>query len=257
MRVFQKAEQVASFMRTSRNPLPLVLDMFRLKSKDYAAECQGLTFELNAGAFEWFTVLENVIREDYFSDGITLSKGDTVIDIGANFGSFCVVAAQRVGAEGRVVAFEPNPAIFERLVRNIKNNGLSHITAHNEAVSGTEGEIELFVHQRSAFSTVVGSVDRRSNTHARSVMIRCRAIASILESLPGGIDLLKIDCEGSEYDIIASLSAADAARIRQISMEVHTVEGRDEAEIGARLRELGFVVNEALPKLTALRTTCR
>ena len=85
--------------------------MLRLKSTDYVAECKGIKFQLEARSFEWFTVLENVIREDYFTDGVQLTEGATVVDIGANFGSFCILAAKKVGPTGKVFAYEPSSSV--------------------------------------------------------------------------------------------------------------------------------------------------
>src|SRR3954447_18556523 len=100
----------------SSDPVPLVMDSLRMMRRDYNAECGGLKFNLKGKCGEWFTVVENVIREDYFKHGITLAPGDTVIDIGANFGSFTAAAARRVSPTGVVISFEPDPITFQRLL---------------------------------------------------------------------------------------------------------------------------------------------
>lgn len=51
---------------------------------------------------------------------ITLSPGDTVIDVGANAGIFAVCAAQAAGPTGRVLALEPSPAASECARFNVK-----------------------------------------------------------------------------------------------------------------------------------------
>jgi FkbM family methyltransferase len=253
MNISEKMKQVTAFIRTSETPLPLVLDLLRLQSADYLAECKGVKFDLRAGSFEWFTVLENIIREDYFADGVHLAEGATVLDIGANFGSFCILASKKVGPTGKVVAFEPNPAVFDRLVNNIRINKISNIQAFGEAVSDKDGYFTLNIHQRTAFSTLVDSVDERSNEGATDLKVRTRSINTLISEMGCDIDLLKIDCEGSEYSILQSFDPQLARRVRQISMEVHKIDGHDESEIGVLLRKLGFTVHEALPKLTAFR----
>ena len=57
----------------------------------------------------------------YFQHGITLPKGGTVIDVGANIGIFAAHAAKRVSSSGRVIACEPLPAMFAALQYNMKS----------------------------------------------------------------------------------------------------------------------------------------
>lgn len=66
----------------------------------------------------------------YFRHGITLAKGDTVIDVGANIGIFAAQAAREVSNSGRVIACEPLPATFAALQHNTQsllNPGMSTI----------------------------------------------------------------------------------------------------------------------------------
>jgi Methyltransferase FkbM domain len=61
------------------------------------------------------------------------------------------------------------------------------------------------------------------------------------------IDLLKIDVEGAELDVLNGIAAADWPRIRQISMESHTSDGRAD-DVISLLTTRGFVVSKARPK---------
>src|SRR5260370_19378228 len=69
----------------------------------------------------------------------------TVVDIGAHGGYFSLIGASRVGATGRVYAFEPYPASFEELQRNIEPNGYKNIHAVRKAVSDRTGVHKLLV----------------------------------------------------------------------------------------------------------------
>ncbi|VFU08221.1 FkbM family methyltransferase [Methylocella tundrae] len=252
MDVKAKAIQVTSIYRASSDPIPLVLDLLRLKRSNYVAECKGFKFELKAKCGEWYTVFENLIQEDYLKHGVSLSKGDIVLDIGANFGAFTALASAKVGQTGKVIAFEPDPLIHQRLNQNINSNGLGNVITFNEAVSGKDGEMSFFVHPKSAFSTLMDSVDQRGNSGATQIKVKSRSINSIISNIDGEISLLKIDCEGSEYSILESLDKDLSFRIKQISMEVHKVPNRNEKEISVMLRKLGFTVNDTFP-LTAFR----
>jgi len=55
---------------------------------------------------------------------------------------------------------------------------------------------------------------------------------------------LKLDCEGSEYGIVRSLSPELAARISQITMEMHSVPGESETELDSKLKQYGFMLDD-------------
>src|ERR1044071_6938865 len=56
-----------------------------------------------------------------------LGPGDCYLDVGANIGVHVLTAAERVGAQGQVIAVEPNPDIFERLKSNLRLNRVSNV----------------------------------------------------------------------------------------------------------------------------------
>src|ERR1700730_3314616 len=58
-----------------------------------------------------------------------LKEGMTLVDVGANVGYYTLLAASLVGRRGRVLAFEPSPYAFERLVETIRRNNLSQVCA--------------------------------------------------------------------------------------------------------------------------------
>jgi len=119
-----KSREIAAFWRHSRTPLRLTLDTLRLESAPFVAvTSDSIKVELRPGAGESFTLYENLIRRDYLAYGICLGPGATVVDIGANLGTFTVLAASIVGPAGRVIAFEPESATFARLQANVALNG--------------------------------------------------------------------------------------------------------------------------------------
>lgn len=158
-----------------------------------------------------------------------------VIDIGAQIGSFSVFAASK-GAN--IVAYEPDPANYATLLENIRLNGLEgKIKAYNDAVWSTKGHITLYdscSENLGAHSAVFARNPERG-TKVPTVTLDDIFEMNALDTC----DFLKIDCEGSEFEIMKSQSMR---RVKAFSMEVHgfaTTEG-EYKKFRTMLEEYGF-----------------
>ncbi len=60
--------------------------------------------------------------QEYFDAGASLSRGATVLDVGANIGTFAISAAKRCEGDVRLFCFEPVPPLFGALERNLREN---------------------------------------------------------------------------------------------------------------------------------------
>ena len=73
-----------------------------------------------------------------------LCPGDTFIDVGANIGWFTILAAHKVGPNGRVYAFEPRSDRYERLVRSVVENGFeARCIVEKIGLGSAETELDL------------------------------------------------------------------------------------------------------------------
>jgi FkbM family methyltransferase len=215
-----------------------------LKDAPFVAISQGVKLYIEPRAGESFTFFENLIRQDYLRNGITLLTGDTVIDIGANIGTFAVLARSVVGPTGRVIAIEPTRKAFAKLEKNVLMNDFGNIVCVQVAIEDKPGKIALKVQPKSAFSSAYGVNGGEGDVE----IVPCLTLSQIFEEYQiEQAHLLKIDCEGSEYGIFESLSPELAARIHQISMEVHPVKKRTADSIRRNLEGLGFEVRPGYP----------
>jgi FkbM family methyltransferase len=224
--------------------LALLGDSLHLRRSPYVAcNRQGLALSLLPGRGEWFTFYENLVRQDYLSGSEALATGDHVIDIGANIGAFAVLAGSKVGPSGRVFAYEPDPVTCERLRANVRLNGLENVViVENCAVGAAAGEATFYRHAKNAYSSLMDGVGGRVHEHVESFPVPVAGIAEVIARTGAAIKLLKVDCEGSEYDLIDALDAQSAAGIRQIAMEVHPVEGRSMEQLRTRIESWGMRV---------------
>ena len=177
-------------------------------------------------------------KYDYF--GYRVAPGDVVVDIGANIGLFSVYAAKVCRAE-RVISFEPFPENFEMLRKNAEQNQLDSITCVNQAVAGNRGMRTLILDSTDAGSHSLVSGVATAPT-GRSVKVDCCTLDEVFQRFAlSRIDYLKMDCEGSEYEILEN-AVSRLGQIRRISMETHTTPDRKAEDLEKLLCGHGFTV---------------
>lgn len=131
-----------------------------------------------------------------------LQPGSVFVDVGANVGYFSVVAASVVGSDGQVIAFEPDPANFLLLQANCELNALgSRVEAVQAGLSTSEyaGRLYLSEDNLGDHQIYAGAGDRSS------LPIRLYNGSDYLQPRLERLDLLKIDTQGSEYQVMAGL----------------------------------------------------
>jgi FkbM family methyltransferase len=179
-------------------------------------------------------------KREYDFEGFDYGEGATILDIGANQGIFTLYAA-RNGAS--VYAFEPCAENIDLLRRNVARNCLEGtVYVHESAVTGRQSEVKLFVGTDRRGGILSGSAsivsDNRGGTGVMSRIVDAVPVNELFERCGvGGCDLVKIDCEGAEYEIFDAISEENLHRIKRIAVEFHRKGGNGIAE---RLMKAGF-----------------
>jgi FkbM family methyltransferase len=131
-----------------------------------------------------------------------LRPGMLVVDAGANFGHFGMVAADCVGPEGQVFSFEPHGPTFAMLEANAALNGFPHLRTVRAALSDSDGEAVLVTDSANAggHSLDAGNVGMAGNES----VVPVRTLDSYLaEHAPGRrLGMLKIDVQGFEAQLL-------------------------------------------------------
>lgn len=126
-----------------------------------------------------------------------IRPGMVVADVGANIGEYTVLAANRVGAQGRILAFEPNPEAFERLVGNVDLNGFSTVECFSFALSDRAHTGLLHVPKGE-----LGLGSLREDQTGDEIAVEVRTLDSVVDNTTGGqLDVLKVDVEGFEEQV--------------------------------------------------------
>ncbi len=186
---------------------------------------------------------KEIFMEDAYLTGLEneLQENPIIVDIGANAGFFTIFAAS-VFKGARVLAYEPIPSNFAQLKRNKDVNPDADITVFNEAVSGSTGFITLAYDPEDSFTTSASIIERNDGQDGR-IEVPSIDITGLFEKM--GIekcDLIKIDCEGAEYEILYSCPDDTLNKIDQAAIEVHrgTEKGQDMESLKAYMESKGF-----------------
>ena len=125
-----------------------------------------------------------------------VSKGDWVIDIGANIGHYTNKLSELVGATGRVLAFEPIPTTFTHLAQNTLYCKHNNITLFNTAVSEETASVGMSIPNFSSglknyYQASISPQIKETDTAVLTLSIDSLQIEH-------KIKLIKIDAEGHE-----------------------------------------------------------
>lgn len=131
-----------------------------------------------------------------------ISKGDVVLDIGANIGYYTLIFAKLVGEEGKVFAFEPDPDNFALLKKNIEINGYRNVILIPKAVSNETGKTKLFLcEDNKGDHRIYDPHDGR-----KSIEVEVIRLDDYYKSYNGKIDFIKMDIQGAEGGAIQGMS---------------------------------------------------
>ena len=142
-------------------------------------------------------------------------SGMTALDVGAYVGYYTLLLARRVGERGRVIAFEPNPAVRAVLERNVSLNGYRQVTICDYGLFSQAGGHSL---------EGPDSLQSRLAGPALGREIRVEAFDRCREKLGlQALDLVKLDVEGAELDVLQGMRLSLAEWHPALLVEVHPV----------------------------------
>lgn len=125
-----------------------------------------------------------------------IKKGDVVIDCGAYQGVLSILASQMVGENGKVIAFEPDPANYKMLLENLKQNNISNVITINKGLWSEETQIKFCMDDR-------GSSFMFSDDADSIITIQAVSLDSELNNLEvNEVNFIKADVEGAEIELI-------------------------------------------------------
>lgn len=138
-----------------------------------------------------------------------IRPGDVCADVGAHIGWFCLLMAEASGADGRVVAFEADPANAQCIQANVEANGLSdRVAVECVAVSSDSGEATLWDGRRGSsmeFTLFEAFADREGSATGASRTVRTVSLDDYFGE-GARLDVVKMDIEGAEAKALPGMA---------------------------------------------------
>ncbi|KAE8159363.1 S-adenosyl-L-methionine-dependent methyltransferase [Aspergillus tamarii] len=184
------------------------------------------------------------IFEDDEYDGFELPKAPFIVDVGANIGLFSLHMKEKY-PDSKIIAFEPAPENFEALNRNLAHHMVSNVEAYpyalgteacsaaftyfpgapgNSTLNMAEKECLIQIFKENYEKTLGNDIFKDT----KQIMVPVNRLSYFLGQYHSNvetIDLLKIDVEGTEFEVLGGIDDADWGKVRNIVLEVSDLKG--------------------------------
>lgn len=193
-------------------------------------------------------VIDTVRSEGEFEPEIVnvlerqIEEGDTVIDVGCQWGIHFVTMADLVGQTGCVFGFEPNPEHASAVRKTIQKNKLDNSVLVEKGCGRSNSIKDLAIrNDNSGASTFL----KEKKSHSRVVSVDVVRLEDFLSKREiSSVDLIKIDVEGFEGDVLDGLGDAIEG-VEMILLELHhgLIDNQELQEIYSYLSEYGRLLD--------------
>lgn len=206
--------------------------MYTLERKEFVCNNgQWRDFYYRENTNDQNTVQAVFAEDEYFLNKILCRPDGIIIDIGAHIGSFSILAAT-LFPRAKIFSYEPCAENYEIFIKSIEHNKLGNqIQANLKAVWGKDDEvIQIYFGDETAFGTAHrfncshypgwGKTDIDKKFDIETVSLH----RILTDNKIDRVDVLKVDCEGSEYNIFQKSSIEDLKKIDIIVGEYHNLQ---------------------------------
>jgi len=161
------------------------------------------------------------VLEEYKKGPLDIFPGDVILDIGASYGFFSI-HANEIGAK-RIIAVEPSPEVYACLVVNIENT--ENIEIINKAIGYIDGKETFLSYPGTSIANRLESIETFATMGlpADTSEVETININTLFEEKSIDIvDFMKINCEGGELNLFATITNSNIAKIQKIFVQYHT-----------------------------------
>lgn len=199
---------------------------------------------------------EIFINRSYFprNNAYKENRKLTIIDCGANIG-LSVLYFKWLYPNSSITAFEADKETFELLKKNVLRNKLKQVTIHHSLLSDTNGKTKLFSNKKGSLMASVHRDRLPDEDNLSEHLTDKEKLSKYIKNKH--IDILKMDIEGSEFEVFNDLIKQDLlSNIDTYMIEFHITKQNEELmkEIALKLKEKGFKVSIKKQKNAPIQT---
>lgn len=175
----------------------------------------GMKIKLRTKSTDLQAFVNIWIIQEYQKEGFEIEDDDIIIDVGGHIGLFVLYSSQFC-KKGKIFSFEPTKENYELLCDNVRLNSLENVKVFNIAISDRTKKNLIYLNDddqaaHSFYGTSESFVEVETIT--LNDVMQTENITKC--------DLLKLDCEGAEYEIIDSITSDVFLKISRICLEYH------------------------------------
>lgn len=146
-----------------------------------------------------------------------IKEGDFALDVGAHKGGYLHWIRKGVGNGGQVVAFEPQPSLYEYLSDMITAYRYSNVTLHHAGLSSEEGSLDLYIPKAEGLTSPGATFEKRADdSRGHYVTVPVLQLDKLLKDRTQPVNFIKMDVEGHELEVFkgaADLLAKDRPKL--------------------------------------------
>jgi FkbM family methyltransferase len=176
-----------------------------------------------------------------------ITRGMTVIDLGANIGYYTLIESKLVGSEGKIVAVEPNSENIKFLKLNIQKNGIKNVTVIEAAIGDRDGFDTLHLSETSNWHSMISNPSLKQ---LNSVEVKVRQLDNLIEELGVSVSLIRMDIEGYEINVIRGMIRTLQKYGPRLVVELHPqlVGSQAICNLLITLKTLGYVATHIIER---------
>lgn len=206
------------------------------------SKLNGIFFEPPAENNFLGHIFEEVYKSGLYQPFIPQNpKGKTVLDIGGNIGITSYFFHDKFE---NVYTMEPSPDHFKTLTYMLDFNKIDNVHPFQIAVSNTDGKSAFFHYNNRTMDSLYGNLQGPGLQMTGSEEVELKRLDTFFEENKiEHLDLMKIDCEGVEFEVLCGDGFSNVAhKIDAIVGEIHSFSGRQPNQIKDALENLGYAV---------------
>ena len=131
-----------------------------------------------------------------------LKSGQTAIDIGAHKGAYTYWMSKYVGKYGKVIAFEPQPELFNQLNTLLKHSNSNNVNLESLALSSSKGEATMVIPGKKTSPSASIHNNKQNGLGTKIIVEKTTLDDYFCSQNQSTINFIKCDVEGHELDVL-------------------------------------------------------